>query len=86
MSTGRWVRRPDDRFFNLSHRFWTEDWHRQLDLPATAMLLVALCEPPGFELVTERVPDWYGWSGDTAERGLKTLAQPWAPSRRDARA
>jgi hypothetical protein len=64
-----------DRFFNLSHRFWTEDWHRQLDLPATAMLLVALCEPPGFELVTERVPDWYGWSADTAERGLKTLAQ-----------
>ncbi len=65
----------DDRFFNLSHRFWTEDWHRQLDLPATAMLLVALCEPPGFELVTERVPDWYGWSADTAERGLKTLQQ-----------
>ena len=24
-------------------------------------------------MVTERVPDWYGWSADTAERGLKTL-------------
>jgi hypothetical protein len=63
----------DDRFFNLTNRFWTEGWHQQLDLPATAMLLVALCEPPGFELVTERVPEWYGWSADTAERGLKTL-------------
>jgi hypothetical protein len=65
----------DDRFFNLTHRFWTQDWHRQLDLPATAMLLLALCEPPGFELVTERVPEWYGWSADTAERGLRTLEQ-----------
>ncbi|MBN9618338.1 MAG: hypothetical protein J0H43_01160, partial [Actinobacteria bacterium] len=64
----------DDRFFNLTHRFWTDDWHRQLDLPAVAMLLVALCEPlTGFELATERVPEWYGWSADTAERGLKTL-------------
>ncbi len=63
----------NDRFLNLSHRFWTEDWHRQLDLSATAMLLVALHEKPGFELVTERVPAWYGWSADTAERGLKKL-------------
>jgi hypothetical protein len=62
-----------DRFLNLSHRFWTEDWHRKLDLSATAMLLVALHEKPGFELVTERVPAWYGWSADTAERGLKKL-------------
>lgn len=62
-----------DRFFSLTHRFWTKDWHRELDLPATAMLLVALCEPPGFELVTERMPEWYGWSADTAERGLRTL-------------
>ncbi len=62
-----------DRFLKLSNAFWTDGWHERLDLPATAMLLVALHEKPGFELVTERVPDWYGWSADTAERGLKTL-------------
>lgn len=70
--------RPDgkaDKFINLSHKFWTEGWHEKLDMAATAMLLVALHEKPGFELATERVPDWYGWSADTAERGLKTLRE-----------
>jgi hypothetical protein len=37
------------------------------------MLPVALHERPGIELVSERVPDWYGWSADTAKRGMKTL-------------
>ncbi|MFC9250623.1 hypothetical protein [Amycolatopsis thailandensis] len=62
-----------DRFLKLPHAFWTDGWHEKLDLPATAMLLVALHEKPGFELPTEFVPDWYGWSADTAERGFKTL-------------
>lgn len=44
-----------------------------MDLPATAMLLVALHEKPSFELPTERTPAWYGWSADTAERGLRAL-------------
>ncbi len=68
--------RPDgtsDRFLKLSNEFWTEGWYGKLDLPATAMLLVALHEKPGFELPTEWMPDWYGFSADTAERGLKTL-------------
>jgi len=64
----------EDRFLKLGNNFWTDGWYKQLDLPATAMLLVALHEKPGFELVTERVPDWYGWSADTAERGLRSLA------------
>lgn len=63
----------NDRFLRLPHAFWLEGWHSRLDLPATAMLLVALHEKPGFELPTEKVPEWYGWSADTAERGLKTL-------------
>lgn len=70
--------RPDghaDRFLKLSHRFWTEGWYEKLDIPALAMLLVSLHEKPGFELASERVPDWYGWSADTAERGMKTLEQ-----------
>jgi hypothetical protein len=62
-----------DRFLKLPHAYWTDGWHEKLDLPATAMLLVALHEKPGFELPTEYVPEWYGWSADTAERGFKTL-------------
>jgi len=69
--------RPDgsagERFLKLPNTYWTQGWYEQLDLPATAMLLVALHEKPGFELATERMPDWYGFSADTAERGLKTL-------------
>lgn len=75
--TGAAYTRPDgsakERFLKLPNTFWTEGWYEQLDLPATAMLLVALHEKPGFELATERMPDWYGFSADTAERGLKTL-------------
>ena len=62
-----------DRFLRLPHAFWREGWHERLDLPASAMLLVALHEKANFELQAERVPDWYGWSADTAERGLATL-------------
>ena len=39
------------------------------------MLLVALHEKNNFELPAERVPKWFGWSADTAERGLATLEQ-----------
>lgn len=62
-----------DRFLQLPHCFWLDGWYAKLDLPATAMLLVALHEKLNFELPTERVPDWYGWSADTAERGLAIL-------------
>lgn len=71
--------RPDgsgpNRFLQLSNAYWTEGWYASLDLPATAMLMVALHEKPGFELPTEKVPYWYGWSADTAERGLRTLRE-----------
>jgi len=62
-----------NRFLQLPHAFWRDGWWEALDLPATAMLLVALHEKAVFRLPTERVPDWYGWSADTAERGFKTL-------------
>jgi hypothetical protein len=64
-----------DRFLRLPHVFWRDGWHERLDLPATAMLLVALHEKNNFQLPAERVPEWYGWSADTAERGLATLEQ-----------
>lgn len=65
----------EDRFFRLPHIFWTQGWYKELDLPATAMLLVALHEKPGFQLPAEKVPLWYGWSADTAERGFKRLKE-----------
>jgi hypothetical protein len=77
--TGQPYTRPgkgnSDRFFRFPHAFWRDGWQERLDLPATAMLLVALHEKNAFELPSERVPDWYGWSADTAERGLATLEQ-----------
>lgn len=63
----------EDRFLKLTHRFWTDGLYRKLDLPATAMLLVALHEKPSFELPAEQMPQWYGFSADTAERGLRKL-------------
>lgn len=76
--SGQPYTRPDgkvDKFIKLSERFWIDGWHEDLDMAATAMLLVALHEKPAFELPTEHMPAWYGWSADTAERGLKTLRQ-----------
>ncbi len=64
-----------DLFLGLPYAFWRDGWYERLDLPATAMLLVALHEKNSFALPTERVPEWYGWSADTAERGLGTLEQ-----------
>jgi len=64
-----------DRFLKLDNRYWTDGWFESLSLAGTAMLLVALHERPGFELPTERLPEWYGWSADTAERGFKELRE-----------
>lgn len=63
----------DDRFLKLSHRFWLDGWDKRLSLPGLAMLLVALHERPTFSLATEHMPEWYGWSADTAERGFAEL-------------
>ena len=77
--TGQPYTRPgkdnNDPFLKLPNEYWTEGWHDKLDLPATAMLLVALHGKPGFELPTKHMPEWYGWSADTAERGFKTLRE-----------
>lgn len=73
-SGGPYVR-PERNYFKLPNAYWVKDWYRILDLPATAMLLVALHEKPGFELPTERMKAWYGWSPDTAQRGFRTLQE-----------
>lgn len=65
----------EGRYLRLPYAFWTEGWHSKLSLAATAMLLVALAEKPVFSLATGRVPEWYGWSADTAERGFDELVE-----------
>jgi len=62
-----------ERFLQLNHVYWQKGWIDKLKMPGLAMLLVALHEKPGFTLPTEKVPMWYGWSADTAERGLAEL-------------
>ncbi len=65
----------DERYFKLPYEYWTAEqrWYRTLPFRAKAMLLVSLSLPAGFVLPTERVPDWYGISADSADRGLREL-------------
>jgi hypothetical protein len=64
-------------FLTLNHAFWLDGWCDRLKLPGLVMLLVALRETgpskPRFTLPTAHMPKWYGWSADTAERGLSEL-------------
>lgn len=68
-------RDDDDLYLRLPFAYWTEGWHAKLRLPGTAMLLVALHEKPVFQLPTEHMHEWYGWSPDTAERGFEELVR-----------
>jgi hypothetical protein len=65
----------DERYFKLPFEYWTgsENWYRSLPFRAKAMLLISLSLPAGFALPTQRVPDWYGISADSADRGLREL-------------
>lgn len=71
--SGQPYSRPTSHYFRLDHAYWLDGWHEQLSLPATAMLLVLLHERSGCELPTERMREWYGFSPDTAERGIRAL-------------
>ena len=66
----------DEQYFKLAYGYWdTEDrWYRVLSFRAKAMLLISLSLPASFVLPTERVPNWYGVSADSADRGLRELA------------
>lgn len=66
-------------YFTVPHDYWNGGLAEKLTLPGKAMLLIALAEThspnkPAFTLPVERVPDWYGISERTAERGYRELA------------
>jgi hypothetical protein len=61
-------------YFKLPYAYWIDGWSEQLDLPATAVLLIALSLPSTFVLPQHRGAEWYGLSRDTLRRGLRTLS------------
>jgi len=60
-------------FFNLSHAYFLQGWHKELSAAGKALLLVAHANKPGFELNQRRGEQWWGLSGDTLGRGLQEL-------------
>ena len=66
------------RHLKLPHSFWLDGpagdrWFRVLDLPAVAVLLIALSQLDEFRMPFELGPDWYGISADTVNRGVHGL-------------
>ncbi len=74
-----------EAYFQFPHSYWLDDeksWSSTLSLPGKAMLLIALSLQSGFRLPVESAKDWYGVSGDTAQRGLKELVDRGALARK----
>lgn len=65
--------RVEDRYLKLPMAFWLDQWYQRLSLPGIAMLLVLLAEKDDVVLPIDRIPDWYGISRATAQRGLAEL-------------
>ena len=74
---------PKDRFINLPRRFWTAGYDERLDMAGFAMLLAVAREKPWSAFPAEKMPKWYGWSGDTTLRGLKKLLDLGLVERRE---
>jgi hypothetical protein len=64
-----------ESYLQLPFAYWFDGFHEELTLPGKAMLLIALSLRDGFTLPARRVPEWYGLSAATAERGLRDLRQ-----------
>lgn len=62
-------------YLQLPYEYWQERWHEKLALPGKAMLLIALYQGDGFTLPYNKLPDWYGISPATGERGLRELRE-----------
>jgi hypothetical protein len=71
-------KRPNGNFFIFPLEFFREGWHRKLELPGTAVLLIALHlsrKAPWFELRTETHSKWYGVSPDVLVDGIDELRE-----------
>lgn len=81
--------RPDgaeisDRFLRLPTALWKRGLDEQLTLPGLAMLLVIAAEKPWSSFPADRMEQWYGWSADTTQRGVKNLLSLKLIERREA--
>ncbi|AGS73863.1 hypothetical protein [Streptomyces collinus] len=65
----------EDLYLQIPSTFWTKGYDEVVDLPALALLLVVLREKNWSKFPAEKAPQWYGWSSDTHERGLKKLLE-----------
>jgi hypothetical protein len=63
----------DEPWLQLPYAYWSEGYYDTLDLPAKAVLLIALSLASGFALPLEHAPAWYGIAPKTAQRGLHQL-------------
>lgn len=65
----------DEAYLQVPAAYWLSEqhWCSTLSLPAKAMMLIGLSLTPGFVLPVERVPEWYGISADSAQRGIAEL-------------
>ncbi|HET6706349.1 hypothetical protein [Amycolatopsis sp.] len=77
-ASGEPYTRPDgqdesDRFLRIPTAFWKSDLDAKITLPGLAMLLVVAKEKPWSAYPPDRMEEWYGWSADTTQRGLKAL-------------
>jgi hypothetical protein len=77
-------KQESDRFLRLPTTFWKRGSDTAPGMPGLAMLLTLAREKPWSSFPAERMPDWYGWSADTTERGLHSLLAHELVDRRDA--
>ncbi|MGW4824286.1 hypothetical protein ACWEP4_36465 [Streptomyces sp. NPDC004227] len=73
----------ENRFLQIPATFWTKGYDEALDLPALALLLVVAREKNWSTFPSDKAPEWYGWSADTHERGLKKLLELGLVERRE---
>jgi len=64
-----------DKYLQLSHAYWTDEWDTRLSLPAKAALLIArsFSFARDFFLPIESAPKQFGMSADTVGDGLREL-------------
>lgn len=73
----------ENRFLQIPATFWTKGYDEALDLPGLALLLVVAREKNWSPFPAEKAREWYGWSADTHERGLKKLLELGLVERRE---
>ncbi|MGW2932634.1 hypothetical protein ACWDA7_12390 [Streptomyces sp. NPDC001156] len=76
--------KAEDRWVNLPIAFWKRQFDEQIEVPGLAMLLAVAAGKAWSRFPAERSPEWYGWSPDTTERGLRKLIDLGLADRREA--